>query len=179
MNREDMNKQDLERLLQQQPPAPDASTKARHLAAAMAAFAAQQNTQATGEPAVEDLSTSPQTNIEEKKSNILQGFLQRLRLTRDTNHHGNKIMNNTLNSTNNNGFDNRPFWQKPALISGIAASSLAVLAGLTFMQHLMINSDEQELAARIAEQSLGKTVPLNVQEPAKGIISEDKKILAD
>ncbi|MDO8343889.1 MAG: VWA domain-containing protein, partial [Cellvibrio sp.] len=42
-----------------------------------------------------------------------------------------------------------------------------------------INSDEQELAARIAEQSLGKTVPLNVQEPAKGIISEDKKILAD
>lgn len=174
-----MNKQDLERLLQQQPPAPDASTKARHLAAAMAAFAAQQNTQATGEPAVEDLSTSTQTDIKEKKSNILQGFLQRLRLTRDTNHHGNKIMNNTLNSTNNNGFDNRPFWQKPALISGIAASSLAVLAGLTFMQHLMINSDEQELAARIAEQSLGKTVPLNVQEPAKGIISEDKKILAD
>ena len=178
-----MNKQDLERLLQQQPPAPDASTKARHLAAAMAAFAAQQNTAQTAQPTretvVKNLSTTTQTNSEEKNSNILQGFLQRLRLTRDTNHHGNKIMNNTLNSTNNNGFDNRPFWQKPALISGIAASSLAVLAGLTFMQHLMINSDEQELAARIAEQSLGKTVPLNVQEPAKGIISEDKKILAD
>lgn len=171
-----MNNHELEQLLQQQPPKPDADVKARHLAAAMAAFSAQQPDQATGEKPVEDLSTSPKTDIEEKKSNVLQGFLQRLRLTRDTNHHGNKTMNSTLN---NPSFNQRPFWHKPALISGIAASSLAVLAGLTFMQHLMINSDEQELAARIAEQSLGKSVPLNVQEPAKEIISEDKKILAE
>jgi Ca-activated chloride channel family protein len=156
MNRQDMKDDDLQQLLQEQPPKPDADTKARHIAAAMAAFAAQQSA--------------------EKKPTVLQGFLQRLRLTRDTNHHGDKSMNNTMN---NNGFDNRPFWQKPALISGIAASSLAVLAGLTFMQNLMINSDQQELAARIAEQSLRKSVPLNVQEPANAIISEDKKILAD
>ncbi|MDR7091608.1 vWA domain-containing protein [Cellvibrio fibrivorans] len=156
MNRQDINDDDLQQLLQEQPPKPDADTKARHMAAAMAAFAAQQSA--------------------EKKSTVLQGFLERLRLTRDTNHHGDKSMNNTMN---NNGFDNRPFWQKPALISGIAASSLAVLAGLTFMQNLMINSDQQELATRIAEQSLRKSVPLNVQEPANAIISEDKKILAD
>ncbi|WP_331353277.1 VWA domain-containing protein [Cellvibrio sp. UBA7671] len=156
MNRQDINDDDLQQLLQEQPPKPDADTKARHMAAAMAAFAAQQSA--------------------EKKSTVLQGFLERLRLTRDTNHHGDKSMNNTMN---NNGFDSRPFWQKPALISGIAASSLAVLAGLTFMQNLMINSDQQELATRIAEQSLRKSVPLNVQEPANAIISEDKKILAD
>ncbi|MGV8835405.1 YfbK domain-containing protein [Cellvibrio sp.] len=172
MKNEDMNEQELEQLLQQQPPKPDADAKARHMAAAMAVFAAQQSTESTGEKPAEDGSAIPQTDIEEKKSNILQGFLQRLRLTRDTNHHGTKTMHTPT-------FEQRPFWQKPALISGIAASSLAVLAGLTFMQHLMINSDQQELAARIAEQSLNKSVPLNVQEPAKGIISEDKKILAE
>lgn len=176
MNRHDMKDDDLQRLLQEQPPKPEADTKARHIAAAMATFVAQQNTQSAGEKPTEDLSTHLQTASEEKKSTIVQGFLQRLRLTRDTNHHGDTSMNSTLN---NPSFNQRPFWQKPALISGIAASSLAVLAGLTFMQHLMINSDEQELAARIAEQSLNKSVPLNVQESAKEIISEDKKILAD
>lgn len=176
-----MNNNELEQLLQQQPPKPDADAKARHIASAMAAFSAQQSAHSTGEKPVEDLSTISQIDIEEKKFTVLQGFLQRLRLTRDTNHHGApKIMNSTMNNTmNNKGFDNRPFWQKPALISGIAASSLAVLAGLTFMQHLMINSDQDELAARIAEQSLGKGVPLHVQEPAQGNINEDKKIPAD
>lgn len=168
MNKDDMskhlmNEETLQELLQQQPPKLDAETKARHMAAAMAAFAAQQGVQSSSEQPVEDLSTNTATNVDEKKSNILQGFLQRLRLTRDTNHHGNDTMNNTLN---NPSFNQRPFWQKPALISGIAASSLAVLAGLTFMQHLMINSDQEELAARIAQQSLNKTVPLIVQEPA-------------
>ncbi|MDF3014026.1 MAG: hypothetical protein K0Q78_2230, partial [Cellvibrio sp.] len=99
-----------------------------------------------------------------KKSNVLQGFLQRLRLTRDTNHHGTSIMNNsTINNSTMNGstsFDNRPFWQKPGLISGIAASSLAVLAGVAFIQHLTIDSDQQDLAARIAEQSITKSAPL-------------------
>ena len=181
MNKHDMNEQELEQLLQQQPPKPDADAKTRHMAAAMAAFAAQQTTQAVDEKPVEDLSTMAEPTAEisasEKKSNILQGFLQRLRLTRDTNHHGTqKIMKSTINTPT---FEQRPFWQKPALISGIAASSLAVLAGLTFMQHLMINSDQEELAARITQQSLSKTVPLIVQEPAKGIINEDKKTLAD
>lgn len=161
MNKHDMNERELEQLLQQQQPKPDADTKTRHMAAAMAAFAAQQNAQSSGEKPMEDLSTTaePSTEIHatEKKSNILQGFLQRLRLTRDTNHHGNDTMSDTMSDTMNNtpnnpSFNQRPFWQKPALISGIAASSLAVLAGLTFMQHLMINSDQQELAARIAEQ---------------------------
>ncbi len=156
MNKTPMNEDNLKQLLQQQPPTPDPETKARHMAAAMAAFSAQQK------PEVENLSTvakpTTETSTSEKKSNVLQGFLQRLRLTRDTNHHGTKPMNTS-------SFEQRPFWQKPAMISGIAASSLAVLAGLTFMQHLMINSDQQELAARIADQSLSTSVPLNVQEP--------------
>jgi Ca-activated chloride channel homolog len=168
-----MNDQELQQLLQQQPPVPNADAKARHLAAAMAAFEVNQTSQNT----VEDFSTLTENNTGEEKtdkntSNVLQGFFQRLRLTRDTNQHGNNTMNTQT-------LEQRPFWQKPALISGIAASSLAVLAGLTFMQHLMINSDEQELAARIAGQSVGKTVPLNVQKPAKEMYQEDKKVMAD
>lgn len=159
MNKKPMNDDDLQQLLQQQPPAPEADTKARHIAAAMAAFAAQQNTQSAGEKPLENLSTKPQTGIEEKKSNVLQGFLQRLRLTRDTNHHGTKTMNNTASTNNNANLNNRPFWQKPVLISGIAASSLAVLAGVAFMQHLTIDSAEQELAERITEQSFSKNAP--------------------
>lgn len=185
MNNDDMNQHDmsdLEQLLQQQPPKPDDDAKARHIAAAMAAFAAQQSAQASTEKAVQDLSTNNQTDGEEKKSNILQGFLQRLRLTRDTNHHGEKIMNSTTNSaTNNNSLDNRHFWQKPALISGIAASSLAVLAGVAFMQHLSIDSAEQELATRIAEQSLNKHVPMAapVQDVQPQIHLEQSKAMAD
>ncbi len=125
------------------------------MAAAMAAF----NAQHTNEQNIAQDTIHNINHNSEKKSNILQGFLQRLRLTRDTNHHG----KNTMRAPT---FEQRAFWQKPALISGIAASSLAVLAGLTFMQHLMINSDQQELAARIADLSLSKTVPLIVQEPA-------------
>ncbi len=76
-------------------------------------------------------------------------------------------------------FEQRAFWQKPALISGIAASSLAVLAGLTFMQHLMINSDEQELAARIAQESHTKNVPLNVQQPSADLTLEESVVSAN
>ncbi len=156
MNKHDMNEQDLQQLLQQQPPAPDADTKARHMAAAMAAFKAQQDSVAVDSSAVED-STSTETALPKNNSNILQGFLQRLRLTRDTNHHGTNAMNSTTNSTinnaSNNRFDNRPLWQKPALISGIAASSLAVLAGVAFMQHLTIDPTPADLAARIAAQA--------------------------
>lgn len=172
MNKQPMNEQKLQQHLQQPVPTPDADTKARHISAAMAAFQAQNANQ----PPVEDLSTTVSTEAnssgDEKKSNILQGFLTRLRLTRDTNHHGSDSMQNT-------NFDSRPFWQKPALISGIAASSLTVLAGLTFMQHQLINSDHQELAARIAEQSIKKSAPLNVQESAKKIVSDDDQFLAE
>ncbi|MEN0037540.1 MAG: VWA domain-containing protein [Cellvibrio sp.] len=152
MNKQDMNDHELQQLLQQQPPKPDAAAKSRHLAAAMAAFNEQRQVQENDE---ETLATPDVATPEKNNSNILQGFLQRLRLTRDTNHHGtNNIMKSTVNDAiNNNSFDNRPFWQKPAMISGIAASSLAVVAGLTFMQHLTIDSDQHELAARIAEQA--------------------------
>lgn len=160
MNRQDTTNDGLQALLQEQPPTPAADIKARHIAAAMAAFAAQQNTPSTNEKLAKDSSPHSQTASEEKKSTVVQGFLQRLRLTRDTNHQGDKSMSSTLN---NPSLNQRPFWQKPALISGIAASSLAVLAGLTFMQHLTINSDQQELAERITEQSLNNRVPLNVQ----------------
>ncbi len=149
-NNPDMNDTELKSLLAQQPPAPDADTKARHMAAAMAAFeAAHSPDRQAPDPQAIDRSA-------EKKSNVLQGFLQRLRLTRDTNHRGKNPMNNTIN----NSFDSRPFWQKPALVSGIAASSLAVLAGVAFMQYLTIDSDQQDLAARIAEQSLNQSAPL-------------------
>ena len=154
-----MNEHELQQLLQQQQPAPDADAKARHLAAAMAAFSAQQPVQTGNEIAAKNESANIEVAFNEKKSNVLQGFLQRLRLTRDTNHHGTSIMNNsTIN--NSTSFDNRPFWQKPGLISGIAASSLAVLAGVAFIQHLTIDSDQQELAARIAERSINKSAPL-------------------
>lgn len=190
MNKQDMNDHELQQLLQQQQPKPDAATKSRHLAAAMAAFNEQQTVQASKQP-VESLSTTveptssatamrdaPTPDVrtphvatpEKNNSNILQGFLQRLRLTRDTNHHGKNPMND---ATNNNSFDNRPFWQKPALISGIAASSLAVVAGLTFMQQLTIDSDQQELATRIAEQS-------QIQfEQAKPVADNAKKTIAE
>jgi len=179
MNKHDMSDDELQKLLQQQPPKPDVDAKERHLAAAMAAFNAQHHAQSTGEKPLEDLSTATEIAINEKKSNILQGFLQRLRLTRDTNHHGNKIMNSTINSTNNNGSDNRPFWQKPALISGIAASSLAVLAGVAFMQHLSIDSAEQELATRIAEQSLSKPMAAPAQDMRPEMQIEKSKSMAD
>lgn len=171
-----MNDHELQQLLQQQPPNPDAITKSSHLAAAMAAFNEQQDVQA-GKPPVESLSPTvePASSAAAmhdvptpKKNNatIFQGFLPRLRLTRDTNHHG-------TNTMNNSSFDNRPFWQKPALISGIAASSLAVVAGLTFMQHLTIDPSRQELAARIAAQSQMKF------ESAKEIANKNKKTVAE
>lgn len=185
MNNEDMNKPDLQRLLQQQPPTPDTEAKARHIAAAMAAFSAQQtpeqNAQEGNKTAVEDLSSTAQTSSEEKKSIILQGFLQRLRLTRDTNHHGTpKIMKSTMNTSNNRSFNNRPFWQKPVLISGIAASSLAVLAGVAFIQHLTIDSTQPDLTELIAGQSLSKNEPVvHSPTPSTNELSKDKKILAD
>jgi len=153
-----MNEHELQQLLQQQPPAPDAESKARHIAAAMAAFDAQPQAQADSETAAENIAADDQTTINEKKSNVLQGFLQRLRLTGDTHHHGSKTMNST-------SFDNRPFWQKPALISGIAASSLAVLAGVAFMQHLTLDPTQQVLATRIAEQSQDQNAPLTEPTP--------------
>lgn len=166
MNRQDINEDELQQLLQQQPPAPAADTKAHHMAAAMAAFSAQQNTQPASETAAENAASDAEVGSNKKKSNILQGLLPHLRLTRDTNHHGISTMNNsTMN--NSTSFDNRPFWQKPALISGIAASSLAVLAGVAFIQHLTIDSDQQELAARIAEQSLNQSAPLIAPEQTK------------
>lgn len=160
MNEHDMNEHELQKLLQQQPPAPDADAKTRHIAAAMAAFSVQPQVQAGNETTAENIAANNQTGVNEKKSNVLQGLLQRLRLTGDTHHHE----TNTMNSTS---FDKRPFWQKPALISGIAASSLAVLAGVAFMQHLTLDSDQQDLAARIAEQSLNKSAPLTEPEQAQ------------
>lgn len=164
-----MKQDDLQQHLQQPTPAPDAAAKARHIAAAMAAFAAQQTAASADEnPSVNEEQAAQDTTesapvideqiIPQKKSTILQGFLQRLRPTRDINHHGSDSMNN---STFDNGskfdkrseFGHRSIWQKPALISGIAASSLAVLAGITFMQHLTVNPVNDELAAVLAKQA--------------------------
>jgi Ca-activated chloride channel family protein len=171
MNKYPMNEDDLKKLLQQQPPVADQDTKARHLAAAMAAFQAQQQQEPEAEAEAEAEATA-ENIANEKDSNILQGFLQRLRLTRDTNQRGNHTMNKSMNSsTDKNNFDNRPFWQKPVLMSGIAASSLAVLAGLTFMQHLTVDSDHEALTTGIASQSMIKNAPqaeAEIQSEAAG-----------
>src|SRR6187551_1706493 len=167
MNKHDMNEQHLQQLLQQQPPAPDAETKARHIAAAMAAFSAQPQLQAGSETAAETVAANNEPAVNEKKSNVLQGFLQRVRLTGDTHPHGSKTMNST-------SFDNRPFWQKPALISGIAASSLAVLAGVAFMQHLSLDPTQQVLTTRIAEQSQDQNAPLIAPAQTKEAQNEEQ-----
>lgn len=164
-----MNEHELQQQLQQPTPIPDANAKARHIAAAMAAFTAQQEA-TTENPALAGEQQQSQQQSQ-KKSNILQGFFQRLRPTRDTNHHGSDPMSNS-------SFDNRPIWQKPALISGIAASSLAVLAGITFMQHLSIDPVNGELAATLAKQSANISEPLNQPESAKEAFAE-KKLTAD
>ncbi len=175
MNEQDMNEhqlpEDLQQQLQQPIPAADANTKARHIAAAMAAFNAQQ-VQTTSGPqenqANENLATDAAQNNLQKKSNILQGFFQRLRPTRDINHHGTDSMNNAINNTSNNSsFDHRPVWQKPALISAIAASSLAVVAGLTLTQHFMIHSSEQQLAGAISMDAARTREPLNLASEPK------------
>lgn len=121
----DMNEHQLKDLLAQQPPAPNADTKARHLAAAMAAFNAAQSASQTE---AESLSATAEVQGNEKKSNVIQGLFQRLRLTRDTNTHGKNPMNTNQHS------DLHPFWQKPSMISAVAASSLAVVAGVVFLQ---------------------------------------------
>ncbi len=148
-----MNEHDLQQQLQQPLPTPNPTAKARHLAAAMAAFEAQQAV-ATGaeKKPFDELQKNP-----EKKSNLRQGFLQRLRLTRDINHHGSDSMNNPH-------FDNRPIWQKPVLLSAIAASSLAVVAGLTFTQHWMIHSNDEQLSEAVVADSLKKSTAINIQQ---------------
>ncbi|WP_331344370.1 VWA domain-containing protein [Cellvibrio sp. UBA7661] len=161
MNKQPINDDELQQHLQQPAPAPDANAKARHMAAAMAAFDAQQVTpqgaSSSSESVVEDLSTTIETGVDEKKSNLLQGFLQRLRLTRDTNHHGSEPMRHS-------NVDNRSIWQKPALLSAIAASSLAVVAGLTFTQHFVIHSGEQPLQESIALDSAKKSQPIVIAD---------------
>lgn len=152
-----MNEQDLQQQLQQPTPTPDATTKARHMAAALAAFQAEHN--AAPAPASES------ANPAQKKPTLIQGFLQRLRLTRDTNYHGSKSMSTSQPDHPQHAHpqqDPRPLWQKPMLVSGIAASSLAVLAGLTFIQYLAVLPADQSLAD--LEQSPG--VRLVIQDAA-------------
>lgn len=179
-----MNDHDLEQQLQQPVPPPDADTKARHIAAAMAAFTAQQTSATADENLAIDVEkdsplateSNPAVDkhiISPKKSNVLQGFLQRLRPTRDINHHGSDSMNNST-FDNNPGVGTRPVWQKPALISGIAASSLAVLAGITFMQHLAINPVNDELTASLAKQAAAVNEQRQKSEQAKDDFAEKK-----
>ena len=145
MNHSDMNDNELKDLLAQQPPTPDADTKARHMAAAMAAFEAAHS---IDKKAIDKKALDKQAidNSAEKKSNIVQGFFQRLRLTRDTNTHGKNPMNINQHS------DQHPFWQKPSVISAIAASSLAVVAGVVFLQQ-PINPSLKDFAESSPVQS--------------------------
>ncbi|ACE83777.1 vWA domain-containing protein [Cellvibrio japonicus] len=96
---------------------PNATIKARHIAAALEAFSSEPSAAA-----------DEKTSATEKISAHRQGFLQRLRLTRESTQHGNDTMKNSTHNPH-------PFWKRPALLSGIAASSIAVIAGLGLMQH--------------------------------------------
>lgn len=154
-----MNEDDLKTLLQQQPPQADDATKARHIAAAMAAFQAQHVNTAPDSPETSSELTADKNPAEQKNSNILQGFFQRLRLTRDTNHHGAPSMNtnNAINkSSDQSQLEHHRFWQKPVFISGIAASSLAVLAGVIFMPQLGLESGWKELSAPASESMIAQ-----------------------
>ncbi|WP_323815247.1 VWA domain-containing protein [Cellvibrio sp. NN19] len=150
MNHSDMNDNELKDLLAQQPPTPDADTKARHMAAAMAAFEAAHSIdkKAIDKKAIDKKALDKQAidNSAEKKSNIVQGFFQRLRLTRDTNTHGKNPMNTRQHSAQH------PFWQKPSVISAVAASCLAVVAGVVFMQQ-PTGSLSMEFAEPVAMQA--------------------------
>lgn len=97
---------------------PTPATKARHMAAALEAF-----TEAASP-------SEAHINPSEKKSPARQGFLQRLRLTRTTHHQQGK---DAMNSTTANTPRTR-LWHNPALLSGIAASSLAVMAGIGLLR---------------------------------------------
>ena len=103
---------------------PEAASKARHMAAAMAAF---------------DEAQAKADTTAEKKSPARQGFLKRLRLTRDPNHHHG---NNAMKPINDSSF-----WKNPALLSGIAASSLAVVAGLTLLQYQLSSFNSVDKAS--------------------------------
>lgn len=125
MNNDQFSDKDPLAQLAQVDAKPNPDVKAHHIAAAMEAFKASQAANEAGTIAPE-----------EKISSIRQGFLQRLRLTRESNQHGNKPMNTSTPI-------NKNFWKNPAWLSGIAASSIAVLGGLTLMQHLMVDQNQQ------------------------------------
>lgn len=124
MNNDQFSDKDPLTQLAQVDAKPNPDTKARHIAAAMEAFKASQ---AANE--AEAIAS------DEKISPSRQGFLQRLRLTRESNPHGSKSMNTSTPI-------NKHFWKNPAWLSGIAASSIAVLGGLTLMQHLMVDQPQ-------------------------------------
>ncbi len=109
---------------------PDTATRARHMAAALEVF----NSMAAAQPA-----TQAATDTAEKNSPTRQGFLQRLRLTRTTNHQNGKdamkpATTTTAATTTATPGKRTRLWQNPALLSGIAASSLAVIAGIGLLQ---------------------------------------------
>lgn len=88
-----------------------------------------------------------QATTAKKISPERQGFWARLRLTRD-NSHGRDPMNST------------PFWKSPIVLSGVAASSLAVIIGVNLLpqhtpEHLAIESREQVARLEVADTASG------------------------
>lgn len=129
---------------------PDAATKARHIAAAMEAFAASQAAnEAEDSPAIE------------KKPGSHQGILHRLRLTRESNQHGSNSMNTNITSTQR--------WKNPAWLSSIAASSILVIGALTLTQHLMIDQSQ------VIQDQLNSTAETTVALPDLRTESESKQ----
>jgi len=153
-----MNDHELQQRLNSDLPSPDAITKARHKALAMAAFKTAQE-DATAPNNAESASST-------KKLTFFQGLWQWLRLTREPHSHG----SNTMNTRHQNTSDHQPAattnnraWPKPMLFSAIAASSLLVVGGLTFMQQLMISPNQEQLERAIAQHENAQKIPLNME----------------
>ncbi len=132
-------------------PEPDPQTRARHLAAARAAFEQANSSEAVGD-----------------KNNFdpTQGNSHAPRPTPETNQQGNKVM-----QFNQKHMGQKRFWQNPAWLSAIAASSITVVGALFLMQRHMI--DDFSLANSATESRTQVPMPVASRPELKMESSEE------
>lgn len=150
-----MNDEELIQLLRNNPPpAPAADAKARALGAAMAEFAAVQKaqTQTNNADSTALQNAVPQTRTKNIFT-ILQGFLNRLRPTHNTNP-----------SRSNNMNERMSFTQKQLFISGMATCSLAVLGVLVFNNFSVLDQTSPEQQMVIAMEKAKSVLPVAEEE---------------
>lgn len=138
MSHDSQNPNPLEPLAELKPE-PNPQTRARHIAAARAAF---------------DQAQADHANAADEKniSAAAQGIAQSPRPTPETNQQGNKVM-----QFHQKNAGQKRFWQNPAWLSAIAASSITVVGALFLMQRHMI--DDFALADRTAESRTQVPLP--------------------